>query len=325
MNLLLLKDLYEKNNLPTEEMQEAIKLIEDMNQLAELDIDEINEEILDKLILYLVDNKINTVKSFVVLMRYFRVIDRKDLFIHLTKYTGMLGVIESIIGRLERIHGEARARLILGDYIPPYLGVTPYKLPNYASYLVFLLEQSLKPDEVNTVLAGNNHGIPENSILPEKIEYEKSATLADYLKGRHSRKVEELEKHLKENKVWFEQVITQEVIDFVKSSQEILSARLEDDKLYITKIPYDTLGYLNAGSETLKKYFACHCPFAREAIKKERNDLSERFCYCSAGFAKYPFEVILGQKLKIKVIETVLGKGKLCKFVIDLKNVAYKK
>lgn len=258
-------------------------------------------------------------------MRYFRLIDRKNLFIHLTKYTGMLGVIESIIGKLEKIHGKDKAKLILADYKPPYLGVSPYDLPDYAKGLVELLEKNLLPEQVNVVLAGNNHNIPEQAMIPEKIEYENSDTFAEYLKGRHQRKIKELEEHLKENKVWFEQIITQEVIDFVKSNQEILSAKIKGDKLYITKIPYDTVSYLNADSKVMKKYFACHCPFAREAIKRERKDLPERFCYCSAGFAKYPFEVILGQELNISVIETVLGEGKLCKFVIDLENVNYKR
>ena len=191
--------------------------------------------------------------------------------------------------------------------------------------LVELLEKNLEKEEVNRVLAGNNHGIPEKSLLPEKIEYENYPTLKDYLEARHERKVKELEEFYTKDKVWFEQIITQEVIDFVKSNQEILSARLEDDLLYITKIPYDAVSYLDSSEDLMKKYFACHCPFAREAIKEGRKDLSKRFCYCSAGFAKYPFEVILGQDLEVKVIETVLGEGKLCKFVIDLKNINYKR
>ena len=325
MNLFLLKELYEKNNLPVEETQEAMDFITDLNEQTNLDIDAIDDEILDELIVYLVKNEMNSIKSFVVMMRYFRLINRKDLFIHLTKYTGMLGVIDNIIARLKKIHGKEKAKLILGVYKAPYLGVSPFRLPDYAKNLVELLEKNLEKEEVNRVLAGNNHGIPEKSLLPEKIEYENYPTLKDYLEARHERKVKELEEFYTKDKVWFEQIITQEVIDFVKSNQEILSARLEDDLLYITKIPYDAVSYLDSSEDLMKKYFACHCPFAREAIKEGRKDLSKRFCYCSAGFAKYPFEVILGQDLEVKVIETVLGKGKLCKFVIDLKNINYKR
>jgi hypothetical protein len=71
---------------------------------------------------------------------------------------------------------------------------------------------------------------------------------------------------MKQNRVWFEQSITPEVLDFVKGNQEVLSARLIDDKLYVTKIPYDTKAYLEAKTDDMKKYYGCHCPFAREAI-----------------------------------------------------------
>ncbi|MBI9009149.1 MAG: hypothetical protein JEZ05_03885 [Tenericutes bacterium] len=325
MNLELLHDFYKKNNLSENDYFEAKSQISSLNEVATKDIDTIDVLTLDKLIVYLVQEEKNTVQSFVVMMRYFRVIDRKDLFIHLTKYTGMLGVIDNIIDRLEKLHGKEFAKQILGNYQAPYLGVSPYELPNYAKNLVELLEKNLKKEEVNKVLAGNNHGIPEKSLLPEKIEYENSKSLEEYLKGRHDRKILELEKHLKENTVWFEQIITKEVIDFVKSNQEVLSAKLVGDKLYVTKIPYDTLSYLNEIDKTRKRYFACHCPFAREAIKAGRPDLSKRFCYCSAGFAKYPFEVILGQNLDVSVIDTVLGENHLCQFVIDLKNVDFKR
>ena len=41
-------------------------------------------------------------------------------------------------------------------------------------------------------------------------------SLDEYLKQRHARKVAELQEHLRHpEKVWFEQIITQDVVDFV--------------------------------------------------------------------------------------------------------------
>ena len=230
-----------------------------------------------------------------------------------------------MVERLKRLKGEDFTKDILKYYHAPTLGVSPYSLPDYAKDFMDILEKNLKPNEVKKVLQGNNHQIPEEYILPEKVEYEQCDSLKQYLKERHARKVKELEDHMKEGKVWFEQIITQEVIDLVKSNQQILSGELKGDKLLITKIPFDTVNYLKAKDEVMKKYYACHCPFVREGIKEERQDLNPKFCHCSAGFAKYPFEVILGQTLKVKVIESCLGESSLCKFEIDLKNVNYKK
>ncbi len=325
MKLHLLRELYKKNNLPEEQMQEALDLIILLNAQSELDIDLIDQDILDFLVSYLVNGKLNTVKNFVILMRYFYVIDRKDLYIHLTKYTGMLNVMENIIKRLVNLKGKEQADKILKGFKPPYLGVHPKVLPEYAKQITELLEGGLTEEEANTVLAGNNHEISKESQLPEKVAYENSKSFETYLRERHLRKINELKTHLKENKVWFEQVITQGVVDFVSSNQEVLSGVIKDNKLHITKIPYDTVSYLNAKNETDRKYYGCHCPFAREAIKSGNNNVPGRFCYCSAGYAKFPFEVILDQKLKIKVKESILMGDDLCKFEIDLEGVNYKK
>ncbi len=325
MKLELFKDLYSRNNIPMDQWVEAHSLLEKLEEQQSKDLDDINELELDTLIFFLVDNHLNTVSNFVVLMRYYRLIDRKDLFLHLTKYTGMLGVMENIIKRLENLKGKATAAEIIGDFKTPHLGVHPESLPIYVNQLMMILDRSLESEETEQVLAGNNHSIPRESQLPEKVEYEHSKTLESYLSERHARKVKELEQHLKENKVWFEQIITQEVVDFVKHNQEVLSGVLQNEKLYITKIPYDTLAYLQSTDDIMKKYYGCHCPFAREAIKACNLDISGRFCYCSAGFAKFPFEVILDQKLKVKVLESILMGSDICRFEIDLVGVPYKK
>ncbi len=325
MKLDLLRELYINNSIPDKDLTKDLDMIVLLNSQTEFDLDEINESILDEIIVYMVNKDINTVDNFVVLMRYFHVIDRKDLFIHLTKYTGMLGVMDNIIKRLISLKGESKAKKIIGKYQVPYLGVHPSKLPKYAKDMMDLLDGYLEIEEVEEVLAGNNHSVPVETQIPEKVFYEGSKTLSEYLIDKHHRKVAELKRHFDENKVWYEQIITQEVLDYVGNNQEILSGVIKDELLYITKIPYDTLSYLNALTNKDKKYFGCHCPFAREALKAGNLDISGRFCYCSAGFAKFPFEVILGQKLKIKVEKSILLGDDECRFVINLKDIDYKK
>jgi len=325
MKLNSLRELYVKNNKSDAELNRALDLLTLLNKQTELDLDDINQDFLDEIIVYLVDNDLNSINNFIVMMRYFRLIDRKDLFIHLTKHTGMLGVMENIIKRLKNLKGTAITERILGNFLPPVLGTPPDKLPPYVNELMGILDGNLEPSDTEKILAGNNHNISEEAMLPEKIEYENAPTFEAYLKERHERKIAELTKHYQEGSVWFEQVITKEVINFVAGNQEILSGKLENGKLYVTKIPYDTLAYINAEDDTFKKYYGCHCPFVREAIKAGNESISERFCYCSGGFAKFPFEVILDQKLKVKVLDSILGKSDFCRFEIDLTGINYKK
>lgn len=324
MNIFVLRNLYQKNNLSEDDMRQAVQLIMELNQQIDLDIDAINETSLDELIRYLVRTKQNSVASFVIMMRYYNAINRKDLFIHLTKYTGMLHVMDNIILRLEQLHGKKKAEQILSGFQAPILGTPPSRLPDYVEQLMNRLDGSLTKEETEEVLAGNNHGVSKEPQLAEKVEYETANSLEDYLRDRHQRKVNELKKHMEENKIWFEQIITPEVVDFVASNQEILSGVLKDNALYITKIPFDTKAYLEAKTKQEKAYYGCHCPFAREALK-EGKEMNDRFCYCSAGFAKFPFEIILDQPLKIKVVKSILHGDDVCRFKIDLENVNYKR
>jgi hypothetical protein len=318
-----LKNLYDKNNL-SHDFPVAEKFLKNIETYFQ-NIDKINSDELDKIIKFLVDNNLSTIDNFIILMRYFKVITNNDLFIHLTRYTGMLDVTDNIVKRLKSLVRKEIFEEIMKDYSFPYLGVSLYELPNYIEDLMNRLNKNLDDQTLKKVLTGNNHDIPEKSQLREKIEYEHSNNLEEYLKNRHTRKVKELEEHLILNKVWFEQKITQEVVDLVKENQEILSAKLLNNKLYMTKIPYDTVNYLAAYDEIERKYYACHCPFAREAIKAGLPKIDSRFCYCSAGFEKFPFEVILGTKLEVKVLESALEGSDICRFEIDLSNVEYKK
>ncbi len=325
MQIEKFSELYKKNNLSKRKLNKGTQLLEKLNDRCDYDLDKINTLMLDDLIKYLVKKNMNEVDNFVILMRYFKMIKRDDLYIHLTKYTGMLDVIENIVKRLKVYIGKTKADLILKNYQYPYLGVSPYELPKYTSEFMRILEENLDEETVQKAVTGNNHGISKKAMLPEKVEYENSESLESYLKERHQRKVDILNEHYEKNEIWFEQKITKDVVDLVKSNQEMLSAVLKDEKLFITKIPYEPDKYIKAETLEDKRYFGCHCPFVREAIKAGKPLISDKFCYCSAGFAKFPFEVILNQKLEIKCLETILSGSDKCRFEIDLKDINYKK
>lgn len=321
---------YVKNKLPMSQFEEAKNIIIDLDQYARnrkfTDIDDLSESDLDDYIQHLLFQEKLEIQTFIALMRYFKVTNQNQLFIRLTRFTGGIGVIENILKRLDRfISKEIRYQIMDGLDIPK-LGTLPQDFPQFTKKFNERLNQYLSQEEVIKVLAGNNHDVSKEAMIPEKIEYENAPSLEVYLQERHQRKVEELQTFADDGKVWFEQAITQEVVDYVASSQEILSARLEDNKLYITKIPYDTVNYLHAKTSQEKRYYACHCTFAREAILQPGQDISRNWCYCSAGFAKFPFEVILDQPLPIECLESALDRiDDRCRFVIDLTDIEYKK
>lgn len=325
MQINQLKDLYQRNKINNEQFDYAIHLLEAFEDVINTNIDDASLEALDQFIEDLVAKNEMNIAAIVVFMRYYRMIKRNDLFIHLTKYTGGLGVIESILERLEKIVGPEKCKTITSQVDIPALGTPPSRFPEFTASFIELLEKSLDANTLRRVLASNHHQIPETAFLEERTHYENAETFDQYLKELHDRKVKVLEKHLHDGTVWFEQNITQEVVDFVKSNQEVLSAVRSGDTLYITKIPYDVEAFLKADTPIEKAYHACHCPFAKESIGKNKNQISDTWCYCSAGFAKFPFDVLFNRELKATVLENAIRGDLLCRFSISLEGIDYKK
>lgn len=217
-------------------------------------------------------------------------------------------------GVLESIYDKASQSIEMPEFEFPTEGLSMKQLPKYAHAMTKLLKENLSENAL-PVLADNHHHIPDEAFYLEKEYYSKSKDLKSYLLERHQRKVEELQVHADSKKVWFEQVITQEVVDYVKANPEMLSGVLKEDGLYVTKIPYDTLAYLSGNNDLEKRYAYCHCGLAREAIKSDEK-VDPDWCYCSAGFAKKPFEVILDKPLKVQVLKSVLNGDMSCRFRI---------
>ncbi len=327
MNEKGLREWYELNHL--KDVDHALSFIKDIDQFLitryASSLDHMTLSDLDKVIAYLIETNRNTVPYFVMLMRYFKMMDMHEHFIHMTKYTGGLGVIESILKKLAKVVSEERTQDIMCQVKIPVLGTPLHEITQFTNGFIQLLESKLDERELRRVLADNHHQIPKEVYMQEKIYYEKAPSLKAYLKDLHDRKIAELTKHYEENKVWFEQHITPEVIEYVKQNQEVMSAVLEDDSLYITKIPYDTKAFLEANTQDEQAYYLCHCPFAREVLKDNPFKISSNWCYCSGGFTKFPFDVIFDEDLPIEMLSSALRHDGACRFKIDLTGIDYKK
>ena len=314
-------DLYAKRGASDEQTQNAIDCVLSLEKyLTAKDtvLDTCSVEDVKGYIALLLANDEVTAETLLSMARYFYLENRHDIYIYFTKLFGGMGVLENIKRRAEKYAGEETARKIFDGFSLPPLGTPLEEVPKYTNDLMVRLKTHTAPELYKKILAGNNHNVPEQSMQSEKELYEKSESLAQYLKERHDRKVAELQQYCDSGQVWFEQEITQPVVDFVAANQEILSAVEKDGKLYVTKIPYDTPAYLSAKTNEEKNYYACHCTFAREAIISGQDAVNSDWCYCSAGFAKFPFEVILGRELDVKVINSALDGDGFCRFEMDL-------
>lgn len=259
------------------------------------------------------------------MMRYFYVTGQTNLFIHLTKYTGAEGVIETILSRAEQELGKTTCESVMDDMVIPVLGTTPGAYPAFTTRFIKQLKKHCPADRLERVMAGNNHQLSIYAFAQEQKKYEDSPALSAYLHDLHDRQVAILQKHCDEKLVWFEQEITQGVVDLVRNNPEMQSAVLKNGRLYTTKIPYNGKEMLSEKDPQKRRYYACHCPFVREAILRNDPDIDPDWCLCSAGFSKFEFVSILGHPLKAKVLNSVLLGDEFCRFELDLTGVPYKK
>ncbi len=329
MNEKVLRELYESRKYGDEITENAVDIVKKLENFLEekygSSLEKCDREQVRKYVEKMVSERFNDLNNFMALARYFYLTDRKDIYIFFTSVLGGIGVIENIQKRTENFEGKEKLEEIFDGLEKPPLGTTPEDFPEYTEELMKRLGNCLPKDKYRKILAGNNHGVPETAFSEEKELFEASESLEKYLKERHDRKVAELQKHCDEEKVWYEQIITQEIVDYVKSNQEILSAVVDGSVMLNTKIPYATKEFMEAEDPKMKRYYTCHCPFAREAIIKGDTDIPLDWCYCSGGFQKFGYDVIFGEETEVEVLESVLTGDERCRFAIKIPDRIMKK
>ncbi len=158
----------------------------------------------------------------------------------------------------------------------------------------------------------------EGSNAEEKKRYEDTGDFDVFLEMKRQEYVQYLQGFIDRGELYYTQEITDEVVAFVRDNPEVAQGVREGNILYITKIPYMTKEYLAEKDEVKKRYYYCHCPWARESLKNGEKTVSATFCHCSAGFVKKPWEAIFGQKLEVDILESILQGDLRCRFAIHL-------
>ena len=77
--------------------------------------------------------------------------------------------------------------------------------------------------------------------------------------------------------------------------------------------------YLKAVDDTMRRYHACHCPFAKESILSG-TPVSSTLCNCSLGHVMNFIEAFLECSLQGKVIRSVLNGDLTCEYEIVIPN-----
>jgi hypothetical protein len=203
--------------------------------------------------------------------------------------------------------------------VHPYgpLGLHPSKRPAITKQLIEAFLAKYNHERCRKFLA---EGLRDNywTKSSEREKFLKTGTIDEFLKNKRQDFIKRLENHLQEGISFFTQEITDNVIVYVNNHPTIESGVREGNQVIITKIPYMTKEYLQESSKEKKRYWYCHCPWVREALKEDDQPVDPIFCNCSGGYYKNYWETVFNQPVKVEVLESILKGDSVCKFALHL-------
>jgi hypothetical protein len=281
--------------------------------LRAADLDELKEYLS-----FLIDGGRNSMDRLLAIARYCYFAKKNDYYVYFTSILNGRDILPLIGKKLVDVAGEETRSRIFDRFELPPLGSPPDDYPKLTKMIVDKLEAELPAATCREVLTGNYHEIPAEAFKDKKERFDEAKSIDEYLKGEHKRFVTELTGFMKKGRIWYEQQITPEVVEFVKRNEEIANGIRRGDKIYVTKIPYAPSDYLKEKDPTLKRYYACHCPLARTAIRDGTPKIPSVFCYCSGGFEKFAFDTIFGQTTEVELLESALKGDLRCRFAITI-------
>ena len=265
----------------------------------------------------LIDENANTYDNYLALSRYGYFIQNLDLYLAVLELIDGAEVMNVLRERLVEIVGKEKSDEVFKDIDNP-LGLPSREKPKVTKAVMDRMREIIAPDDCKRALIATAHGLPKDWYKQEREKFLKAKDIDEYLANKRADIISNLEKHRDEGRLFFNQMITDDVVEFVKSRQDVMSGMRDGDKIIHTKIPYMTQEYLDETDEKKKRYYACHCAWAREAIMSDELEISPAFCNCSGGFTVRPWEAALDQPLEVEMLKSVLKGDLECTFAIQL-------
>jgi len=259
----------------------------------------------------------NTFQNLIGLLRYSRFIDNREVELETTVTLDGGDVLGRLLEVAKAEIGKRRYDEIFAGFVPPPLGTSPKDLPRITNEFMRRLQKGTGRKTSKAVLLIGVHAGPLEAYADEKEMFRASKDVDEYLSRRRQRLIDVLEGHMKNGTLFHTQEIDKPCLDFVRDDPEVAGGVRIGDCIYRTKIPYMMKEYLKEKDPTLRRYYYCHCPLARESIMSGET-LPRDFCYCSAGYEKKPYEVAFGRPVKTAVLKSVLWGDDVCRFRMEI-------
>ena len=176
-------------------------------------------------------------------------------------------------------------------------------------------DKIMDKQNANKILSKVRHGLKPSQCTWAREKFLEIGNLDEFMKQNLDNEISNFEKLYAENKDFYGDPITKDALDFVKSRPDILAGVREGNKIYIGAFPAQMDKYLNTADPKMKRYYACHCPFAKESILAEKT-VSSTLCYCSFGHVKNFWEAVFDRELDGEVLTSALNGDLKCTYFI---------
>jgi hypothetical protein len=267
----------------------------------------------------------NSYNNLVALARYGYFCKNNALYVAILELLDGEEAFGGMYRKVGEVAGAEKRAKVFGEIEIPPLGTSSHKKAQITRIVMERLDHLVDAETQARIFSDSFRDLPITYYEKDKQKYQEIGDFDQYLEFKRAEFIAMLERLLAEGRLFFSQEIAQEVIDFVRADPEISQGVREGNILYVTKIPYMTKQYLAETNPNLKRYYACHCPWARESLRDGETPVSAKFCQCSAGFHKKSWEVIFGKPLQADVLESVLKGDSRCRFAIHLPDEAMEK
>lgn len=217
---------------------------------------------------------------------------------------------------VKELGDEVWSELVKDIIIPDIDTESQCECRNMAAFME-RFDKIVDKQTANKILSRVRHGLKTSQCAWAREKFLTYSDLDSFIKDNIQEGIADFEKLFNEGKDFYGQPVTAEVLEFIKTTPGMLSGSRDGNKLNLVTYPASMHEYLQAADPKMKRYHACHCPFAKESILADKA-VSSTLCYCSFGHIKNFWEAVFDRELDGEVITTALDGDMLCTFVIYL-------
>ena len=232
------------------------------------------------------------------------------------EYSGKFGIDTFKHEIVTELGEKTWEELTLGGIIPNIDTESQCKCLNMVIFME-RFDKIVDKDISKKILSKVRHGLKPSQSSWAREKFLKIGDLDEFMKQSLDEEISKFKKLHNENKDFYGDIITKEVLDFLESNPSILVGIRKGNELHFTAFPAQMHNYLNAVDPKMKRYYACHCPFAKESILAEKV-VSSTLCYCSLGHIKNFWEAVFDRELDGEVLTSALKGDVKCTYVVYL-------